>query len=208
VSRELAGLNPLNAEAVARHLVSAGLLLDSDPERALQHAEAAQARAGRLAVVREACGLAAYATGNYALARTHLQAARRIGGIAAGLAVLADCERALGHPERALEIAATPQARALDAEERVELAIVVSGVRRDLGQGAAAVAGLEGPDLDSGVVQPWTARLWYAYAEALLSAHRAEDARRWFAAAATIDEHDDTDAAERAALLPADPPHP
>jgi tetratricopeptide (TPR) repeat protein len=186
---------------VARHLVAAGLLLDTDPDLARLHAQAAQSRAGRLAVVREACGLAAYATGDYAAARTHLQAARRIGGIGAGLAVLADCERALGHPERALDVATTPDAHGLEPAERVELAIVVSGARRDLGQPGAAVAVLEGPDLDSEVVAPWTPRLWYAYAEALLAAGRTHEAGRWFTATAAIDDDGQTDAHERAATL-------
>jgi predicted TPR repeat methyltransferase len=50
-------------------------------------------------------------------------------------------------------------------------------------------------------VQPWTLRLWYAYADALLAAGRRDDAIEWFGSAAAIDEDDDTDAAERLAAL-------
>jgi hypothetical protein len=40
--------------------------------------------------------------------------------------------------------------------------------------------------------------LHYAYADALASAGRAEEARQWFAACADIDEDETTDAYERA----------
>jgi tetratricopeptide (TPR) repeat protein len=145
--------------------------------------------------------MAAYCAGQYGEARTELRAARRIGGGAATLPVLADCERALGSPEQALALARDPDARTLDAPGRVELAIVVSGARRDLGQPAAAVAALEGPDLTSDRIQHWTVRLWYAYAEALLAAGRTDDARHWFGAAAVVDDDDETDAAQRLADL-------
>ncbi len=46
-----------------------------------------------------------------------------------------------------------------------------------------------------------SARLWYAYADALEAAGRTEEAIRWFGAAATVDYDDETDAADRAASL-------
>jgi hypothetical protein len=55
---------------------------------------------------------------------------------------------------------------------------------------------LEVGELDSTSVRPWTPRLWYAYADALLAAGRREEAVRWFGAVATIDEGE-TDAVER-----------
>src|SRR6478735_1199502 len=54
-----------SAEWVARHLVMAGRLIDDEPELAFQHALAASRRGGRLAAVREAVGLTAYAAGHY-----------------------------------------------------------------------------------------------------------------------------------------------
>ena len=45
------------ADAIARHLVAAGELIDEDPEAALSHAQAARARSGRIAAVREAVGI-------------------------------------------------------------------------------------------------------------------------------------------------------
>ena len=201
VRAELSSLAKLNAEAVARHLVMAGRLLDTDPEAAYLHAKAAQARAGRVGAVREAAGLAAYATGRFAEALSELRAARRITGDDSLLPVLADCERGLGRPERALALAATPEVKALPAAARVEMLIVASGARRDLGQAEAAVLALQGPQLRPEARRPWSARLFYAYAEALLDAGRRDEAAQWFGHAAAADTAGETDADERQAEL-------
>lgn len=79
--------------------------------------------------------------------------------------------------------------------------IVASGARRDLGQAEAAVQVLEGAHLRSDSRQPSAARLFYAYAEALLAAERLEEGAAWFAHAAAADEGAATDAAERVAAL-------
>jgi hypothetical protein len=119
------------------------------------------------------------------------------------LAVLADCERALGRPERALAMLDDPDVPRLDAAARIELLVVASGARRDLGDAAAAVGLLEVAELDTTTVRPWTARLWYAYADALLAAGREDEAVRWFTAVATIDDGE-TDAEQRLAALPSE----
>jgi tetratricopeptide (TPR) repeat protein len=113
------------------------------------------------------------------------------------LAVLADCERALGRPERAIDLYRTADRSQLDAEEIVELLIVAAGARADLGQTDAAVAMLQVRELTSTPDAPWAPRLRYAYADALLNAGRREESREWFARASEIDEDLDTDAAER-----------
>jgi tetratricopeptide (TPR) repeat protein len=201
VRSELASLARLNAEAVARHLVMAGRLLDEDPETAYQHAVAARDRAGRIAAVREAAGLAAYHTGRYAEALAELRAARRISGDQSLLPVMADCERGLGRPEKALAIAASPQAGSLDAAGRAEMLIVASGARRDLGQPGAAAVLLQGPELRPSRRRPWSARLFYAYAEALREDGRDAEALEWLGHAAEADENGETGAAERLAEL-------
>jgi tetratricopeptide (TPR) repeat protein len=198
---ELRSLSKDTADRVARHLLVAGGLVDAEPARALEHARAARALAGRVGCVREACGVAAYRAGEFAEALSELRAARRITGGEEHLSVIADCERALGRPERALSLASSPKARALDEAGQVELLIVASGARRDLGQGDAAVVTLQGRFLDSTAVQPWTVRLWYAHAEALLAAGRVEEAKGWFQAAAGLDDEAETDAEERLAGL-------
>ncbi|WP_239395424.1 hypothetical protein [Frankia sp. CiP3] len=199
VTRELRGLGASLAEPVARHLVAAGIYLDEDPALALAHARAASALASRIAVVREAVGLAAYHAGEFTTALAELRAARRLDGSPRHLALMADAERGLGRPERALLLARDPGAAELDKAGRIELLIVLSGARRDLGEPAAAVLLLQ-DEAAVASVEPWTPRLWYAYAEALLAAGRPADAARWFASTATIDE-EETDAAERAAML-------
>jgi hypothetical protein len=50
-------------------------------------------------------------------------------------------------------------------------------------------------------VQPWTARLRYAYADALLAAGRESEAREWFAKAVEADRDGSTDASDRLAEL-------
>ena len=201
VRAELSSLATLNAEAVSRHLVMAGRLLDEDPEAAYAHAVAARDRAGRVASVREAAGLAAYLTGRYAEALAELRAARRISGDQSLLPVMADCERGLGRPEKALAMAAGPDVGKLDAGGRVEMLIVASGARRDLGQPEAAALLLQGPELKPQRRRAWSARLFYAYAEALLACGRDEEALAWFGHAADADAAGETDADDRVAEL-------
>lgn len=185
------------AELVARHLVAASTALADDPDLAVAHARAAARRAGRVAVVREAVGVAAYAAGDFASAATELRAAARISGSVEYLPMIADCERGLGRPERALALASSPEATALDRAGRAEMLIVASGARRDMGQVDAAVTTLQVPALNARTTEPWLARLRYAYADALLDAGRPADARTWFARAAEVDPEGETDAQER-----------
>jgi hypothetical protein len=201
VRKELLTLPKGLAELVESHLVAAGRLLDDDPQLALTHARFARSKAGRVAAVREAAGLAAYHAGEWSESLAELRAARRLGGGPGHLALLADCERALGRPERALEIAQSPEIRQLGVEEAVELRIVAAGARRDLGQFDAAVVALQGPDLETDGSEPWRARLRYAYADNLAAAGREQEAIRWFLAAAETDVDELTDAAERATEL-------
>ncbi|HVL83596.1 MAG TPA: hypothetical protein VM367_04770 [Pseudonocardia sp.] len=199
--RDLRGLQKETAESVARHLVAAGLLVDEDPAAALEHARYARQRASRIAVVREAAGLVAYHAGEWAEALAELRAARRMGGGPGHLAVMADVERALGRPERALELARSPEARELDRAAAVELTIVAAGARRDLGEIEASVVALQIPELRPERRDPWSARLFYAYADNLAAAGRETDAVQWFLHAADADDDGETDAARRLAEL-------
>lgn len=132
-----------NAEDVARHLVMAGRLLDEDPERAYRHAQVALARGGRVDVVREAAALTAYATGRYAEALREFRTVTRLSGSHEHLALVADCERGLGRPEKALEIANSGDAKGLDKMSRAELELVVAGARADLQEFDAALLALD-----------------------------------------------------------------
>ena len=115
MTSQLKGLPEKLAARVARHLAAAGLYIDQDPELAYRHALAARGRAPRLAVVREAAGEAAYVAGHYAEALADLRAAKRMNGATAYLAIMADCHRALGQPDQAVEAGQEPLGRIVPA---------------------------------------------------------------------------------------------
>lgn len=197
VKSELRTLSKENAQGVGAHLVMVARLLDENVDLARAHADAAVRRAGRVPAVREARGMVAYHEGDWNVALTEFRTARRLSGSHHLLPYLIDCERALGRPEKALDLARAPEAARLPAAERAEIAIVVSGIRRDLGQHEAALTTLEGPHLTPGRRESWAPRMYYAYADALLELGRTDEARRWFQHAADVDEDLQTDAWER-----------
>lgn len=202
VGDQLRGLPERLALRVARHLVMAGRLADSDPETAFAHARAARARAARVPAVREAFGELAYLTSRWGEALRELKTLRRMTGRPDYLPVLVDCERALGRPDRALALAQDPAVARLDAEGRAELAIVTAGARRDRGEVEVAVAVLERADLSTrSRSAAWVPRLHYAYADALAAAGREQEALEWFHRAAAVDGQRSTDAYERAEQL-------
>ncbi|WP_432493560.1 hypothetical protein [Kineococcus auxinigenes] len=201
VRRALQGLPAENLDVVARHLVASGRLVDTDPERAWQHALAAQRRGGRIAAVREAAAIAAYKAGHFREALAEFRTARRMTGDDSYLPLMADCERGLGRPERALDLAGSPEAARLDPAAKVEMLIVSAGARHDLGQHDAAVVSLQVPQLRTNSRAPWRARLWYAYADALIAVGRDAEAREWLEKAAEADTEGETDAAERLSEL-------
>jgi tetratricopeptide (TPR) repeat protein len=198
---ELTTLDRATADVVARHLVAAGELLDEDPQAALAHARAARARSGRIAAVREAVGIAAYSCGDWAQALAELRAARRMGSRSPLLPLIADCERGVGRPERAIELARSPEAAQLTGDDADELRIVVAGARSDLHQHEQALALLSTPKLDPARTGQTAARLFYVYAETLLALGRNDEALQWFINAAAADLDGVTDAEERVTEL-------
>jgi tetratricopeptide (TPR) repeat protein len=183
------------ADVIARLLVAASVA--EDPAQAYAYAKKARDLAARVGVVRETCAIAAYQAGDWSTALTEFRAARRLTGRSSYLPLMADCERALGRLDRALDLVTGPDARAADRPTQIELRIVESGIRRDQGLLDAAVVALQGPELTSGRVRPEYARLYYAYADALLQAGREDEASEWFGRAASADVEGETDAAER-----------
>jgi tetratricopeptide (TPR) repeat protein len=201
ITAQLKGLPEKLAARVAAHLAAAGLYIDQDPELAYRHALAARGRAPRLAVVREAAGEAAYAAGHYAEALADLRAAKRMNGATAYLPIMADCHRALGHPDQAVKLAKSPSVANFPAAAKAEMTIVEAGARRDMGQLDAALRILEQAPLTSKSRESWVVRLRYAYADALVEAGRTEEALAWFHRVTAIDADDLTDAVDRAAEL-------
>lgn len=198
---QLRTLTKENAEGVAQHLVATAMLLEDDPEAALDHALHVVRRAARVPAAREALGLVLYRRGEFAEALREFRTARRLSGSNHLLPYMVDCERGLGRPDRALELAASPEAKTLGEADNIELAIVVSGVRRDLNQPEAALVGLRIPALTKAMKQPWAARLFYAYADALLGTGDEQGAHEWFSKALGADSEGETDAGDRLAEL-------
>jgi tetratricopeptide (TPR) repeat protein len=200
VRAELRSLPKDLAEIVAGHLVLAGQLVDSEPELAYAHAEAARRRAARLPIVREAAAETAYAAGHYDVALSEFRALRRMTGSEDYLPVMADCERALGRPQNALKLAKESERHDLDPALRIEMTIVEAGARADLGQHPEARRILDRavhgatPSPELALAH---ARLRYAYADALLRAGQRAEARKWFASAVHLDVEQQTDAQQR-----------
>ncbi|MFW0183095.1 hypothetical protein ACN082_06265 [Rothia sp. CCM 9417] len=177
--RALRQLEAQNAETVAKHLVMVGRYLDIDPDFALEHAIAASKRAGRIGVVREVVGIAAYAAENFGLALRELRTHRRISGSHDHLALLVDCERALGRVDKALTLADEANQEEVPAAVRSEVAIVVSGIYLDRGELSKAISALEMPELNPKRGYDYSPRLFKAYAELLQQDGRTKEAARW-----------------------------
>jgi tetratricopeptide (TPR) repeat protein len=195
VKAELRGLPADLADTVGRYLVAAELA--KDPDQAYRYAQAARGMAARIGVVREVTGIAAYRAGQWSEALAELRAARRLTGRSEYLPLMADAERALGRLDRALELVRGEDGKRLPRAAQIELRIVESGIRRDQGLADAAVLVLQVPELNDGRLRPWSARLFYAYAEALLAAGRRQEARDAFSRAVVADEEDESDALSR-----------
>ena len=198
---ELRSLPRTLADLVAQHLVASGRFLDDDPELAYQHARVARRLASRLGGVREAVAITAYLAEHYDEALTEFRAVRRMTGNHEVIAMMADCERALGRPDKALALTKDKHVNELSEPTQIELLIVAAGARRDMGQTAAAIQTLDVPELTKRTRAEWLPRLRYAYADALEEAGRTDEALVWFHRAAGVDGDGLTGAAERAAQL-------
>lgn len=201
VRQELATLEGPVAGTVARHLVMAGRIMDDDPELAHRHTQHARSLAGRVAVVREAAGYAAYNAGHYDAALSEFKAARRISGRAEFLAVMADCERGVGRPEKALELADDPAADDLPADARAELAIVTAGALRDMNRASEGLSLIQRALPARAPDEQWVARLQYALGDLLTEMGRHDDAIAAFAAAEAGDVEGSLDAGQRVVEL-------
>jgi len=194
---ELKTLSKDNAEGVARHLVMAARLIDEDPQLAHAHATSAARRAGRIGVVRETLAITAYAIEDFGLALRELRTYRRITGRDDELPMMVDCERALGRPEKALELGRSVSRDSLPVPVQVELAIAMSGARLDLGQAELALQELRISQLDPDRAYSWSPPLFDAYAEVLEELGRGDEASQWrtraevAAAAVGADDEDD-----------------
>lgn len=190
---ELKTLSKENAEGVARHLVMAARLIESEPQLAHQHAISAARRAGRIGVVRETLAITAYAIEDYALALRELRTYRRITGRDDQLPMMVDSERGLGRPEKALELGRSVSRGSLPVPVQVELAIAMSGARLDLGNAEAALNELQIAQLDPTTAFSYSPGLFDAYAAVLEELGRQEEADEWYARAEAASDALDLD---------------
>ncbi|MCH9719195.1 MAG: Replicase polyprotein 1ab [Actinomycetia bacterium] len=182
-------------------LFMAARLVDTDPALALKHAKHAQQLASRVACVRETLAVTAYLNEDYQVAKREATTVRRMTGDDSWLAMIADCERGLGRPERAVDLLRSSDLDSLPIADRVEALIVLAGARQDMGDFDAALAVLDGKLLRSAKPAPWLARIRMAYAELLAAAGRPEEAAAWWQRAEQADPDGSTIDPDRLAAL-------
>ncbi|WP_236681903.1 tetratricopeptide repeat protein [Bifidobacterium actinocoloniiforme] len=129
----LRGLSKEHAENTGLHILAAYALEESDPERALAHAKWVAKQASRVDIARETLALVAYRQGDYKLALKEFRTAYRMNGYTDYLPFIADCERGLGHPRKAVEEATSEAAKELRGESKAEMFLVYAGALGDLG---------------------------------------------------------------------------
>jgi tetratricopeptide (TPR) repeat protein len=179
---------------------AAGAFAAGDLDRAIQLGDQSKHMALRAASVRELLGLALYRAGRWQEAARELSAFRRITGSGEQNPVLADCYRAMGKPQRALELCDEIDAARVSSEVFFEGNIVAAGALADMGRVDEAVARLEALELHPRIAEPHHLRAWYALADLLERNARFTQAREWFEAVSAADP-DVTDAPERARRL-------
>jgi len=187
------------ARALAKAVVA---LADDDGEAAVGAARVAKRAAPRSAAAREVLGMALYRVGEFRAARTELAAAQRISGGVDLTAVLADIERALGRPERAIELFETLDRGRMEPDTAAELLLVAASAYGDLGQPAAGVALIRRHARWPTELADHHLRLAYAEGALAEQAGDAAGARRAFARAVQADPSF-FDAADRLAALEA-----
>jgi tetratricopeptide (TPR) repeat protein len=179
---------------------AAGAFAEADYRQAVRLGEQSKHMALRAASVRELLGLAYYRMGRWQEAIRELSAFRRIAGATEQNPVMADCYRALGKHEKAIELCDEVDPRGVDPGVYYEAQIVAAGALADLGRLDDAIARLEHLDLDPDVAESHHVRAWYLLADLLERRGRFTQAREWFEAVSAADA-DVTDAPERARRL-------
>jgi tetratricopeptide (TPR) repeat protein len=176
-------------------------LREGSPADAARAASRAKGLAARSGAIREVLGMALYGEGRFRDALRELQAYRRITARVDQNHLIADCYRALGQPEKAIEAATEAAGANIPEEARVEAAIVGASALADLGRFAEAVGLLRAFRSDDRSARPFDLRLWYVTGDVLARAGRTSEAAEEFRRVIRHDP-DAFDAAERLAALP------
>ena len=171
-----------------------------DFSEAARLADQAKHIALRAVSVRELLGLAYYHQGRWQEAASELSAFRRISGTTEQNPVLADAYRAMGKPDKAIELIDEIERGTVPDAVLYEGSIVAAGALADMERVDDAIARLEALDLRPQVAEAHHLRAWYMLGDLLARNGRFTQAREYFEAVAAADP-DVTDAPERAAKL-------
>lgn len=128
----LRGLSKEHAENIGLHILAAYTLEERDPELALEHAKWVAHQASRIDFARETLAFVAYRQGDYKLALREFRTAFRMNGFLDYLPFIADCERGMGEPKKAIETAMSDDAKYLRGEFKAEMFLVYAGALGDL----------------------------------------------------------------------------
>lgn len=128
----LRGLSKEHAENIVLHILAAYTLEERDPELALEHAKWVAHQASRIDFARETLAFVAYRQGDYKLALREFRTAFRMNGFLDYLPFIADCERGMGEPKKAIETAMSDDAKYLRGESKAEMFLVYAGALGDL----------------------------------------------------------------------------
>jgi tetratricopeptide (TPR) repeat protein len=187
--------------AIARLERAVELLERADARGAASEAAKAKDLAPRSATVREVLGMALYRQERWHEALAAMQAYRRISGRADQNHLIADCQRALGHPERAVPLAEEALvARGVPLAAKAEAVIVAASALADMARFDQALGLLRRVKTRDDVAGPEVLRVWYVTGDVLARAGRPQEAAREFR---KIMRHDPSafDVAERLSQL-------
>jgi tetratricopeptide (TPR) repeat protein len=179
---------------------AAAAFAEEDFADAIRLGEQSKHIALRSSAIRELLGLAYYRAEKYKEAARELGAFRRISGTLDQNPVLADCYRAVGRTDRALELCDEVGRDRVPEPVYYEAQIVAAGALGDEGNIDGAIARLERLDLEPETAREHHLRAWYALGDALERRGRFTQARGLFEAVAGADP-DLTDAPRRARRL-------
>lgn len=188
-------------QAAARLERAVELLDRGDSRGAVAEAQKAKELATRSAAVREVLGMALYQQRRWREALSELQAYRRMSGRADQNHLIADAERGVGRPERAVPLAEEALAqRGVPIEAKAEAVIVAASALADMGRFDQALGLLRRVRTKDDVARPEVIRVWYVIADILEKAGRPKEAAEQFR---KIMRHDPAayDVAERIAQL-------
>jgi tetratricopeptide (TPR) repeat protein len=189
-----------SASAVRAFEEAVDLLQRDRTSAAIAAALRAKDLAPRSGAVREVLGIALYRAERFRDALRELQAYRRMTGRLDQNHLIADCYRALGAPEKAIDPVRDALQARLPDDVRAEAAIVGASALADLGRFTEALSMLRASPRSERLSRDFDLRVWYVTGDILERAGRRAEAAEEFR---RIVRHDPGafDAAERLAGL-------